>query len=80
MRLSLQDLCLPYYTHWFIKHLIRTAMGHKDREREMCSVLLSTLHGDVFTPDQVSKVRNTPAGSALFDIRVSLGIAGTAGL
>eukprot|EP00873_Tetraselmis_striata_P037263 jgi/Tetstr1/457527/TSEL_044107.t1 len=51
----LSELCLPQYAHWFVKHLIRTAMGRKDREREMTSVLLSSLYGDPLGADQVVK-------------------------
>jgi len=51
----LTDFNMPQYTHWFVKHLIRTAMGLKDREREMASVLLSSLYGDLLTVDQVTQ-------------------------
>lgn len=51
----LSELYLPQYGHWFVKHAIRVAMGRKDREREMTSVLLSSLYGDLLSGQQVMK-------------------------
>ena len=42
---SLEDVASPQYNPIFVKKLITLAMERKNREREMASVLLSSLHG-----------------------------------
>lgn len=37
----------------FVKQVVTLAMDRRDREREMASGLLSSLHPQVITPDQV---------------------------
>jgi len=51
----LTDLYMPQYSHWFVKHIVRVAMGRKDREREMTSVLLSSAYGSALSSEQVVK-------------------------
>lgn len=41
--------------HYFVKKLILLALDRKDREREMASVLLSSLYSNVIPPEQVRK-------------------------
>ena len=56
---------MPQYMHWFVKNTIRMAMGRKDREREMTSILLSSLFGYQITSDQVVKVRYGPSANII---------------
>jgi hypothetical protein len=35
--------------HYFVKRLVTSALDHNNREREMASVLLSSLYGNVST-------------------------------
>ena len=42
-----QELDEPDYTHFFVKKVVTQAMDKHDREREMASVLLSTLYNEV---------------------------------
>ncbi|KAJ0539948.1 putative programmed cell death protein [Helianthus annuus] len=46
---SLVDLGSPEYNPVFLKKLITLAMDRKNREKEMASVLLSTLHIEIFS-------------------------------
>ncbi|KAI8472184.1 MAG: armadillo-type protein [Monoraphidium minutum] len=41
--------------HYFVKRLVTLALDRKDREREMASVLLSSLYGEVISADQMQK-------------------------
>ncbi|CAL9065257.1 unnamed protein product [Musa banksii] len=50
---SLQDLAVPEYNPVFIKKLITLSMERKNREREMASVLLSTLSTEIFSRDDI---------------------------
>eukprot|EP00199_Chlamydomonas_sp_CCMP681_P001184 CAMPEP_0119109296 /NCGR_PEP_ID=MMETSP1180-20130426/17833_1 /TAXON_ID=3052 ORGANISM="Chlamydomonas cf sp, Strain CCMP681" /NCGR_SAMPLE_ID=MMETSP1180 /ASSEMBLY_ACC=CAM_ASM_000741 /LENGTH=712 /DNA_ID=CAMNT_0007095037 /DNA_START=104 /DNA_END=2242 /DNA_ORIENTATION=- len=52
---SLEDLGMPACMHYFVKRLITCALDRKDREREMTSVLLSSLYANVIPPEQVQK-------------------------
>ncbi|KAG1363370.1 Programmed cell death protein 4 [Cocos nucifera] len=50
---SLEDLAIPEYNSVFIKKLITLAMDRKNREKEMASVLLSTLSMEIFSRDNI---------------------------
>ncbi|KAL5717891.1 Peptide chain release factor 1 [Ranunculus cassubicifolius] len=50
---SLEDLSAPEYYPVFLKRLITLAMDRKNREKEMASVLLSSLHTEIFTTDDI---------------------------
>ncbi|KAI4319049.1 hypothetical protein MLD38_032697 [Melastoma candidum] len=50
---SLEDLALPEYNPVFIKKLITLAMDRKNREKEMASVLLSALHIEIFSTEDI---------------------------
>jgi len=52
---SLEDLGAPDFMHYFVKRAVVLALDRKDREREMTSVLLSSLYAEVIPPDQVRK-------------------------
>ncbi|XP_074563313.1 MA3 DOMAIN-CONTAINING TRANSLATION REGULATORY FACTOR 1-like [Curcuma longa] len=52
---SLQDLAAPACNPIFIKKLITLSMERKNREREMASVLLSTLSMGMFSRDDIVK-------------------------
>ncbi|KAL4436793.1 hypothetical protein ABPG75_003932 [Micractinium tetrahymenae] len=52
---SLQELDHPEFGHYMVKRALATALDKHDREREMTSVLLSTLYNEVIAPDQVRK-------------------------
>ncbi|KAJ6812278.1 uncharacterized protein M6B38_306105 [Iris pallida] len=43
------------YHHYFVKKLISMAMDRHDKEKEMASVLLSALYGDVMKSAQISQ-------------------------
>ncbi|KAM0044408.1 putative programmed cell death protein [Helianthus debilis subsp. tardiflorus] len=50
---SLVDLGSPEYNPIFLKKLITLAMDRKNREKEMASVLLSTLHIEIFSTQDI---------------------------
>lgn len=50
---SLEDLGLPAYNPTFLKKLITLAMDRKNREKEMASVLLSALHIEIFSTEDM---------------------------
>eukprot|EP00262_Sarcandra_glabra_P015736 TRINITY_DN4918_c0_g1_i1.p1 TRINITY_DN4918_c0_g1~~TRINITY_DN4918_c0_g1_i1.p1 ORF type:complete len:717 (+),score=179.55 TRINITY_DN4918_c0_g1_i1:274-2424(+) len=50
---SLEDLSAPEFNPVFLKKLITLAMDRKNREKEMASVLLSTLHTEIFSTDDI---------------------------
>ncbi|CAI0447502.1 unnamed protein product [Linum tenue] len=50
---SLVDLGLPKYNPIFLKRLITLAMDRKNREKEMASVLLSALHIEIFSTEDI---------------------------
>ncbi|KAG1680411.1 hypothetical protein FOA52_015502 [Chlamydomonas sp. UWO 241] len=52
---SLEDLGAPDFMHYFVKRALVLALDRKDREREMTSVLLSSLYAEVIPPEQVRK-------------------------
>jgi len=51
----LYDLDLPHFAQYFVKKAIVMALDRRDREREMVSVLLSSLYNEVVYPDQMRK-------------------------
>uniref|UniRef100_A0A1J3HF14 Programmed cell death protein 4 n=1 Tax=Noccaea caerulescens TaxID=107243 RepID=A0A1J3HF14_NOCCA len=51
---SLEDLGAPEYNPIFLKKLITLALDRKNREKEMASVLLSSLHIEMFTTEDVA--------------------------
>lgn len=44
---NLEDLGAAGFMHYFVKRLLLLALDRKDREREMTSVLLSSLYAEV---------------------------------
>ncbi|PRW57868.1 programmed cell death 4-like isoform B [Chlorella sorokiniana] len=52
---SLQELDHPEFGHYAVKRALATAFDKHAREREMTSVLLSTLYNEVIAPEQVRK-------------------------
>ncbi|KAK2987708.1 hypothetical protein RJ640_030295 [Escallonia rubra] len=50
---SLEDLGAPELNPIFLKKLITLAMDRKNREKEMASVLLSALHIEIFSTDDI---------------------------
>lgn len=50
---SLEDLAAPKYNSVFLKKLITLAMDRKNREKEMASVLLSALHIEIFSTEDI---------------------------
>ncbi|OWM90565.1 MA3 DOMAIN-CONTAINING TRANSLATION REGULATORY FACTOR 1-like [Punica granatum] len=50
---SLEDLGAPQFNPVFLKKLITLAMDRKNREKEMASVLLSALHIEIFSTDDI---------------------------
>ncbi|KAE9602670.1 hypothetical protein Lal_00049817 [Lupinus albus] len=50
---SLEDLGAPEYNPIFLKKLITLAMDRKNREKEMASVLLSALHIEIFSTEDI---------------------------
>ncbi|KAJ3681171.1 hypothetical protein LUZ60_015660 [Juncus effusus] len=52
---DLTELGFPEYHSYFIKRLVSTAMDKKDKEKEMASVLLSSLYSKLFTSVQISQ-------------------------
>lgn len=51
---SLEDLGAPEYNPIFLKKLISLAMDRKNREKEMASVLLSALHIEIFSTEDIA--------------------------
>lgn len=47
---ELEEVDARDFGHYFVKKLLTMAMDRKDREREMASVLLSSLYGEVGAP------------------------------
>lgn len=52
---ELRELEMPGYYFYFVKKLVSIAMDRRDKEKEMASILLSSLYGDVIDPKQVYK-------------------------
>ncbi|KAK6920592.1 Initiation factor eIF-4 gamma, MA3 [Dillenia turbinata] len=50
---SLEDLAMPKLNPIFLKRLITLAMDRKNREKEMASVLLSALHIELFSTEDI---------------------------
>ncbi|KAF8399858.1 hypothetical protein HHK36_015729 [Tetracentron sinense] len=50
---SLEDLAAPKFNPVFLKKLITLAMDRKNREKEMTSVLLSALHTEIFSTEDI---------------------------
>ncbi|KAK2648030.1 hypothetical protein Ddye_015519 [Dipteronia dyeriana] len=50
---SLEDLGAPEFNPIFMKKLITLAMDRKNREKEMASVLLSALHIEIFSTEDI---------------------------
>jgi hypothetical protein len=50
---SLEDLGAPEYNSIFLKRLITLALDRKNREKEMASVLLSALHIEIFSTEDI---------------------------
>ncbi|XP_070027268.1 MA3 DOMAIN-CONTAINING TRANSLATION REGULATORY FACTOR 4 isoform X2 [Nicotiana tabacum] len=50
---SLEDLGAPEYNPVFLKKLITLAMDRKNKEKEMASVLLSALHIEIFSTEDI---------------------------
>ncbi|KAK4799691.1 hypothetical protein SAY86_025056 [Trapa natans] len=50
---SLKDLGAPHFNPVFLKKLITLAMDRKNREKEMASILLSALHIEIFSSDDI---------------------------
>ncbi|KAK1359634.1 putative initiation factor eIF-4 gamma, MA3, Armadillo-type fold protein [Heracleum sosnowskyi] len=50
---SLEDLRAPEFNPIFLKKLITLAMDRKNREREMASVLISALHIEIFSSEDI---------------------------
>lgn len=50
---SLEDLAAPEFNPIFLKKLITVAMDRKNREKEMASVLLSALHIEIFSTEDI---------------------------
>nr|GMD07736.1 programmed cell death protein 4-like [Ipomoea batatas] len=50
---SLEDLGAPEYNPIFLKRLVTLAMDRKNKEKEMASVLLSALHIELFSTEDI---------------------------
>ncbi|KAA8540729.1 hypothetical protein F0562_024352 [Nyssa sinensis] len=50
---NLEDLGEPEFNPFFLKKLITLAMDRKSREKEMASVLLSALHFEIFSTEDI---------------------------
>ncbi|GAV62559.1 MA3 domain-containing protein [Cephalotus follicularis] len=50
---SLEDLGMPEFNPIFLKKLITLAMDRRNREKEMASVLLSALHIEIFSTEDI---------------------------
>lgn len=51
---NLEDLGAPQFNPIFFKRLITLAMDRKNREKEMASVLLSALHIEIFSTEDIA--------------------------
>ncbi|KFM26575.1 Programmed cell death protein 4 [Auxenochlorella protothecoides] len=51
----LRDLGSPQYGYWVVKRAVVGALDRHDREREMTSVLLAALHGELLTSSDLRK-------------------------
>ncbi|VFQ95586.1 unnamed protein product [Cuscuta campestris] len=51
---SLEDINAPEYNPVFLKRLITLAMDRKNKEKEMASVLLSALHIELFSTEDIA--------------------------
>lgn len=51
---NLEDLGAPQFNPIFLKRLITLAMDRKNREKEMASVLLSALHIEIFSTEDIA--------------------------
>ena len=58
----LQELDRPEFGHYFVKRALATALDKHDREREMTSVLLSTLYNEVRYGSSTAAVRRRRRG------------------
>jgi len=52
---SLQELDHPEFGHYFVKKALMAALDRHEREREMTSVLLSTLYNEVISPEEMRR-------------------------
>lgn len=52
---ELREVGMPSYYFYFVKKLVSIAMDRRDKEKEMASILLSSLYGDVIDRQQVYK-------------------------
>lgn len=52
---ELRELGMPNFNYYFVKKLVSMAMDRHDKEKEMTSILLSSLYADVIDPPQVYK-------------------------
>ncbi|KAH7435692.1 hypothetical protein KP509_06G075400 [Ceratopteris richardii] len=52
---SLEELSSPHLNAVFVKRVVTLAMDRKNREREMASVLLSSLYAEVISSEDVAK-------------------------
>ncbi|XP_074583857.1 MA3 DOMAIN-CONTAINING TRANSLATION REGULATORY FACTOR 1-like [Curcuma longa] len=52
---DLRDLSSDEYHHFFVKKLVSMAMDRHAKQKEMASVLLSTLYADVISSSQISQ-------------------------
>ncbi|KAH7298781.1 hypothetical protein KP509_25G058900 [Ceratopteris richardii] len=52
---SLEELSSPHLNAVFVKKVVTLAMDRKNREKEMSSVLLSSLYAEVITSEDVAK-------------------------
>eukprot|EP00270_Netrium_digitus_P006733 TRINITY_DN1940_c0_g2_i1.p1 TRINITY_DN1940_c0_g2~~TRINITY_DN1940_c0_g2_i1.p1 ORF type:complete len:790 (-),score=274.19 TRINITY_DN1940_c0_g2_i1:16-2385(-) len=50
---SLEELAYPDFVHHFVRRLVTMAMDRHNREKEMASVLLSSLYGEAIPSDQI---------------------------
>jgi len=53
--ISLQELDHPEFGHYFVKKVIVAALDRHEREREMTSVLLSTLYNETISPEEMRR-------------------------
>lgn len=53
--LALEELDHPEFGHYFVKKAVTLALDRHDREREMTSVLLSTLYNEVLLTEDMKK-------------------------
>jgi hypothetical protein len=66
---SLEEIDAPQFMYWAVKKLVTLAMDKRPHEREMASVLLSALYGEVVSSDQMQtgfiKLLEAVGGSSL---------------